>query len=500
MRRKSVGLLSTLSERPEADEGDKAEPAVRSDHQAAFKHVAKGVVPLKGASQDLRPLEEAVAQQDYATVLEDDNVKSQPEQAGGGDKAGDKRSAAHDRKLSERRHSVAAPTMAFSVTKVNQRGRRQQRVLRLSLVGIENVRGEVSSSIFEYSSVKKIVLNSVVQFSIYYVSGKHPYVYLSPVTIQIVAEITRRVNEARHRLSAARLQYGADDYQDTLRLSLADLVTRTRSERVRQLAQATAATAVAAAAVAGLSAQERVVMVVWSALNSAKSDERRALYRFVNEQKAASVTAEGQQVLAHNVRTFLDGLRFHFLQTRQKEFAAAAGADCADPENLIRHAVEVTLESAVVPLLLVPIVNRYTALNAAKDESFRAASDRLSLCTQEQLHVPKAFCTANGYVRSAAILGELEKELMPSEVLDVILKTVHTVYSEASECAAGVMAGDDFLPVLIHVIVKARLLHPFARAQYSLELSDPDELQGEAGYFLTVFESALIWIVEQKEL
>ncbi len=207
-------------------------------------------------------------------------------------------------------------------------------------------------------------------------------------------------------------------------------------------------------------------------------------------------------MMAHNVRTFLDGLRFHMIQTRQKELVKAAtgavGVD--DLDTLIRRAVEVTLESALVPLLLSPIENRYVSLNSVRDAQFRAACDRLALCTQEQLHVPKRFCSASGYARSASSLCELEKELMPSEVLDVILKTVHTVYSEAGECGAGVMAGDDFLPVLIHVIVTARLQRPFARAQFGVELCDPDELQGEAGYFLTVFESALIWIVEQKEL
>ena len=163
---------------------------------------------------------------------------------------------------------------------------------------------------------------------------------------------------------------------------------------------------------------------------------------------------------------------------------------------MIRRAVEVTLESALIPLLLPQLTLCFASGSAARDAQFLTASERLAHCTQLQLHVPPQFCTALGYVRSGQVLAELEKELMPSEVLDVILQTVHTIYSEAAERHAGIMAGDDFLPVFIHVILKSRLQRPFARAQYALELADPEDLQGEAGYFLTVFESALCWICD----
>ncbi len=468
----------------------------------------KSLVVLKVSSVDLKAVDEAVAatEECYATVLEDMEepkaaaaapaAPAAPAAVAALQRAPDKHSEAHARKT--QRRSVVGPPMSFTVTKINQRGRRQQRVLRLSQVGIENVRGDVTSSIFEYVSVQRMVLNSVAQFSIYYASGKHPYVYLSPVAIQIISEVTRRVNAARNRVSVARQNFGDVAYQETLRLSLADLVGRTRGERARQLAQSPQ---VAAAALAALSPQERVVLVVWTALNGARSDTRRALYRFVTEQTQAAATPEGLALLAHNVRTFLDGLKYHFLQTRQREFEmAAAGEASMEREGMIRRAVEVTLESALIPMLLPQLSHRFLAVNASRDAQFLVASERLALCSQQQLHVPPQFCTANGYARSGLALSELEKELLPSEVLDVILQTVHTMYDEAAEKQAGVMAGDDFLPVFIFVILKARLQHPFARAQFALELSDPEDLQGEAGYFLTVFESALMWICDQREL
>ena len=396
--------------------------------------------------------------------------------------ARDGMSEAHAKMVAEKRKSVGPRVLSFQVTKVNQRGRKQNRTLRLSLVGIENVRGDVSSSIYEYTSVKKIVLNSVAQFSIFYATGKHPYVYVSPVAIQIVSEITVRVNTARSRASVARQQ--RMQFQETLRLSMVDLKARTRGVRVRQLAKTDQ--------VQQPTAQERVAMAVWSVLNSPRSDERKAMYRFVGEQKAGQ---DGVQT-AQNTRAFLDGLRFHFLQTRAKELAAAAG-DCS--ETGVKRVIEMVLENAVIPLLFEPMMKRFLEVNHGKDEQFVLACAQLANHSQEMLFVPRAFCTATNYMRSAIILSGLEGDLMPADILECILKTVRSIYSEVGDAAAAqnVMAGDDFLPVLIFVVVRSKLRRPFAKAHFACELCDPEELQGEAGYFLTVFESALIWIMDQ---
>lgn len=77
-----------------------------------------------------------------------------------------------------------------------------------------------------------------------------------------------------------------------------------RGDRVRQLAGGSVVAS-------DLSPPERAIVVVWTGLNRPNSEERKAIYRFVTQQKRSGVDAL-------QVRAFLDGLRFHFLKTRAK--------------------------------------------------------------------------------------------------------------------------------------------------------------------------------------
>lgn len=112
------------------------------------------------------------------------------------------------------------------------------------------------------------------------------------------------------------------------------------------------------------------------------------------------------------------------------------------------------------------------------------------------------------------------KELLPTEVLDVVLRAVAAIYTEAAAISKGlidlhfvcvfffilcsfqgnVMSGDDLLPILIFVALRAKLEKPFAMLQYAVsfvlfvcfsqfffqyDLCANEELQGEAGYYLT---------------
>ncbi len=166
--RKSLGLVSEFhSEREEAP-------------PSALKSFRKTLAPVfKAASTDLSDvLVSATVDPSlsvYETILEKEVQEEEKEPK---EKEKEKPvsfiSLAHDKKIQDKRRSVASSVLSFEVTKINQRGRRQPRVLRLSLVGIENVRSaaDVTSSIFEYSSVQKVVLNSMSQFSLYYISGK----------------------------------------------------------------------------------------------------------------------------------------------------------------------------------------------------------------------------------------------------------------------------------------------------------------------------------------
>lgn len=81
---------------------------------------------------------------------------------------------------------------------------------------------------------------------------------------------------------------------------------------------------------------------------------------------------------------------------------------------------------------------------------------------------------------------------MPSLQIKVLLRLKDEIFTEASEFG-GVndMNADEFLPVVVFVILKANLAHPYATTMLLRELLSDDFVSGEAAYYLTTFEIAL---------
>ncbi|GAM21165.1 hypothetical protein SAMD00019534_043400, partial [Acytostelium subglobosum LB1] len=89
------------------------------------------------------------------------------------------------------------PELSYSVTKINQWGKHQKRVLRLTSRGIANVRGEYTSSLYPYADVRAIYLRDSEVFVLEYNGAAHNYVYKSTIGYQIVQEITSRLKLRR---------------------------------------------------------------------------------------------------------------------------------------------------------------------------------------------------------------------------------------------------------------------------------------------------------------
>lgn len=56
------------------------------------------------------------------------------------------------------------------------------------------------------------------------------------------------------------------------------------------------------------------------------------------------------------------------------------------------------------------------------------------------------------------------------------------------------LSADDFLPIHIFVVVHAGLRDPLVTKQLLWSMCNPTALQGEGGYYLTVFEAALEYV------
>lgn len=61
------------------------------------------------------------------------------------------------------------------------------------------------------------------------------------------------------------------------------------------------------------------------------------------------------------------------------------------------------------------------------------------------------------------------------------------------------LSADDLLPILIYVIVHSTLSRLESQCQYMWQVSDPADLVGESGYYLTMFSSAIEYLKQHEE-
>lgn len=87
------------------------------------------------------------------------------------------------------------------------------------------------------------------------------------------------------------------------------------------------------------------------------------------------------------------------------------------------------------------------------------------------------------------------------------MRTVKAIYSEVQVMVAGsgnnnvYVGADDLVPIFLYVLCQSHpsLAHPLLNTQLLWSLAHPDQLQGEGGYVLTVYESALDFVLKERE-
>ena len=90
------------------------------------------------------------------------------------------------------------------------------------------------------------------------------------------------------------------------------------------------------------------------------------------------------------------------------------------------------------------------------------------------------------------------------EVILIAAETIYTTYQiertlkDTSKKQQPISA-DDFFPIFVYVIVQSRIQSPYYIKQYIWDYSPTNQLQGAAGYYLTVYEAALEYLLKLDE-
>lgn len=126
---------------------------------------------------------------------------------------------------------------------------------------------------------------------------------------------------------------------------------------------------------------------------------------------------------------------------------------------------------------------------------------------QEDWGIPHDLVSPLNWRNAVFELSNLENNLTPSHQLQVLTRTVKAIYSEfklaiypglvAQGKPESCIAADDLVPIFIYVLSRTDLRHPIQNRDLMWGLCHPDQLHGESGYFLTVYESAIEYILQE---
>lgn len=126
---------------------------------------------------------------------------------------------------------------------------------------------------------------------------------------------------------------------------------------------------------------------------------------------------------------------------------------------------------------------------------------------QEQWGVPEDLVSPLGWQSAVFILSTLEHNLIPSFQLQTLTRAVKAIYSEfkfailpkleANGKSNIFIAADDLVPIFIYIFCQAALKHPIQNRDLMWQLCHPDSLHGEGGYYLTVYESAIEFVLNE---
>jgi hypothetical protein len=133
---------------------------------------------------------------------------------------------------------------------------------------------------------------------------------------------------------------------------------------------------------------------------------------------------------------------------------------------------------------------------------------RFSSRTQQQWGVPELIVSPMGWQSAVFELSGLEHNLTPSTQLLVLTRTVKAIYNEfkhvvlpqlaARGVGPTVIAADDLVPIFMYIFCLSNLKQPMRSRDLMWTLCHPDQLQGEGGYYLTVYESSIEFVLNEE--
>ncbi|ELR16367.1 Vacuolar sorting protein 9 (VPS9) domain containing protein [Acanthamoeba castellanii str. Neff] len=405
------------------------------------------------------------------------------------------------------------PDLAYVVTKINQYGKRQTRTLRLTSEGIENVRknGKVSS-LYPYEAVVRVYMKNVRSFVIDYKNAKHSYQYRSTVAMHIVQEITSRLALRRQedRLLTPDIATRLQEKLQQTGLLEPPITTPPRSTRQQQAQMGTyddrrSRQAKKLHSILGTTEQQRLENAIDSMILDVHTPEGRTLKQFCSN---FAVLEKNPATLVMNVRQFMDDMRAYIIERHAGELAKltveAAAQSLAHEELSLSSVIENSLERALVSRFRDRIVACLKKPTKEEEMHLKRKVAAASTKPQSFFGISEEHVSSSGWTHAIAELQALDDWDVPGKLLAAVLAAAKSVYAtlnyernrgkKGEHRTAIFLSADDFFPIFLYVVARANLKDPLLVSEYLWGLCDPEQLNGEGGYYLTVFCSAFEYL------
>ncbi|XP_026547604.1 ras and Rab interactor 3-like, partial [Notechis scutatus] len=256
--------------------------------------------------------------------------------------------------------------------------------------------------------------------------------------------------------------------------------------------------AVSSALTGFLSLERRVAKRVQELVQEPSSDVGGLVQNFVEHiQHGARSRHPTSTELLQEIRHMITNLKGYLVES--SELRAATYCEYVDAEEPDLGSV---VEDALCKCILKPLRDTVYAqlldFHTEDGSLHRLRGNQLTLSQQslEELGVAAGVPDGPCLERIQAKLSLLHQAYSPKKKETQMLKVCKMLYEAMNlHCEkAEPFGADDFLPVLIYMLVRCDVVSVQLDVEYMMELMDPSQLQGEGGYYLTTWFGALYHI------
>lgn len=216
-------------------------------------------------------------------------------------------------------------------------------------------------------------------------------------------------------------------------------------------------------------------------------------------------TLEGHEMNPHvvmrNVRQFMSGIKNYLVKSGEGQFETVVQSERSKLKANEFLNLDAILESVLNKIVIKPLkkhiyqlfVNEYTRSGALKLLSDNIKYARTK--TPGEFGIEPGFNLLKGLAMDSVhhYLRRLQQVYSPMKKLENLLAAIsHIIKCIKSEKRKGIsLSTDDFLPVLMYVLVHCGMIAAEIEADYMWGLLHPSLLTGEGGYYLTTLSSAV---------